>query len=128
MPAFRMGRKEDILRRHDPRKHRRNRFEGEHARGRDAVTGIRIETLPLSRSQVISTDCSARGDGELQRMQPDTSQQQKHHGEADQRSAPRYRGNAVIALSHESWKSSRCVEQLVSFYTNSGRVTNVTHV
>ena len=128
MPAVRMGGKENDLRRYDARNYRRRGFKGEHAWWSNAVPAIIVETRVLSRPLMVGGNCGAGRHTQLQRVQPDASQQQQRHGKADQPSAPGCRGNAVIALYHESWKSNRCVKQLAPFYTNSARVTNVTDV
>ncbi len=124
MPAVRMRGQEEVLRRHHPQKHRWGRFEGKNPWWRYAVAGIAIKTLPL-RGKVVGGDRAVGSQGQVRRVPPDASQQQKHHGQANQQ--PARRGDTVIS-QHESWDANEVHEQLVSFYTNSDRVTNITDV
>ncbi len=82
MPAVGVSGNKKALRLNHAEEDRRRRFKGKNPGWGDAIAGVGIETLPLGLRLICAHRRTARC-GELQRMQPDTTQQQGQHGQAD---------------------------------------------
>jgi|GEM_PF-3428369 len=83
MPSIGMSGQKNILRCHHPGKYRRCWLKSENLGWGNAIVGVAVETLPLGPRFVIGADHRIGIAGKFQPMQPDTTQQQPHHGKAD---------------------------------------------
>src|SRR5579872_2605215 len=80
IPAVGMGGQKNILCCHHAGKDRRRQLKGKNSGRRDAIAGVGIETLPLCLRLMVGADGRMGGGREVQRVQPDTAQQQRCHG------------------------------------------------